>query len=72
MDLYEPHVLAQSKIDRREIWHYMFPTTIGELHVIQHEAPKERNILDDYIGWSNTKANQTYIRITTKMINGKE
>lgn len=72
MDLYEPHFLARSKIDGREVMHYMFPTTLGELHLVQHEAPKELNILDDYIGWSNQIADKTYTRIATRMINGKE
>ncbi len=72
MDLYEPHILAHSKIDGRNIWHYGIYSTIGCLHIIQHEVPKELNILDDYFGWSEQVADKTYARIATKMINGKE
>lgn len=71
MDLYEPHCLARSKIDGREIVHYMFPTTLGEIHLVCHEAVG-MEVIDDYIGRSNEIADKTYMRIATKMINGKE
>ena len=71
MDLYEPHVLARSKIDGREVVHYMFPTTLGEIHLVCHEA-KGMEVIDDYIGRSNQIADKTYTRIAMKMVNGKE
>lgn len=68
----EPSVMRQAKIDGRSIWHYLFQTTIGDLHIVQHETMNEMTLTDDYIGWSNTKADIAFDRMVTRMLRGRE
>lgn len=72
MDLYEPAILSHAVIDGCAVWHYLLQTTIGDLHIVQHEVNGEKNILDDYIGWHDDHAKTAYHRRLTRMIRGKE
>lgn len=49
---------------------YLLKSDLGDLYIVQHEQPG-LELKDDYMGWSNTKADQAYKRIATKMVNGK-
>lgn len=60
----------QSKIDGRGVYMYLLQSDLGDLYIVQHEEPGYE-LKDDYMGWSNTKAQQAYKRIATKMVNGK-
>lgn len=63
-------LLQQSKIDGRSVFMYLLKSDLGDLYIVQHEQPGFE-LKDDYMGWSNTKADQAYKRIATKMVNGK-
>ena len=63
-------LLQQSKIDGRSVFMYLLQSDLGDLYIVQHEEPNYE-LKDDYIGWSNTKAQQAYKRVVTKMVNGK-
>ena len=49
---------------------YLLKSDLGDLYIVQHEQPGFE-LIDDYMGWSNAKAQQAYKRIATKMVNGK-
>lgn len=49
---------------------YLLQSDLGDLYIVQHEEPGYE-LKDDYMGWSNTKAQQAYKRIAAKMVNGK-
>lgn len=68
----EPSIMESFTLNGRHAWHYLIQSTLGDLHIVQHEVPVEMNIIDDYIGWSNARAEQAFHRITTRMLRGKE
>lgn len=70
-ELYNPGILEHAKIFGQNIWHYEIQTTIGDLHIVQHEAAGEMNIVDDYIGWSRVKAENAFQAISRKILKGK-
>ena len=70
-DLIQPTPMEQFELNCRHAWHYMIETSIGDLHIVQHEVQREMNIVDDYMGWSNTKAEQAFKAIASKMLKGK-
>ena len=59
-----------SKIDGRGVFMYLLQSDLGDLYIVQHEEPGYE-LKDDYMGWSNAKAQQAYKRIASKMVNGK-
>ncbi len=69
--LVEPEIRESFTLNCRNAWHYMFSTILGELHVVQHEAPVEKNIVDDYLGWSNGKAEKAFQKTMSRMIHSK-
>lgn len=71
-ELYEPALLEHAVINGQNIWHYLFDTTIGEFHLVEHEHSPDPFITDDYIGSSNAKAEKTFKAICTRIINGKD
>ena len=71
-DLVEPWIMRQAKVDGRNAWHYLFQSTIGDLHIVQHEVQGEMNIVDDYMGWSNDKADKKFEQLVARMIRGKD
>lgn len=72
MELTSPAQMEHVTVNGRNLWHYLFQTTIGDLHIVQHEAPVEMNIIDDYMGWSNAKAEQAFQKIASMMLKGKK
>ena len=72
MDLIAPAVMQQMVVNGRHLWHYLFQSTIGDLHIVQHEVMGEMNIVDDYIGWSNDWAEAAFHRMGTRMLRDKE
>ena len=72
MELTSPTTMEHMCINSRSVWHYLFQTTIGDLHIVQHEVPVEMNIIDDYMGWSNAKAEQAFQKIAGLMLKGKK
>ena len=72
MEMVEATVMEKAEVNGQHVWHYLLVTTIGELHIVQHEKRIELNIVDDYMGWSNRKAEETFRKILTKIVNGKE
>ena len=70
-DLYSPGVLEHATIYSQNVWHYEFQSTIGDLHIVQHEVKGEMNIVDDYIGWSRVKAEKAFQAISNKILKGK-
>lgn len=72
MDLASPCVMQSLTVNGRHLWHYMFQTTLGELHIVQHETKIEMCLVDDYMGWSNSKAEALFDRMGTRMLRDKE
>lgn len=72
MELTSPAQMEHVTVNGRNLWHYLFQTTIGDLHIVQHEVKVEMNIVDDYMGWSNAKAEQAFHRMATRMLQDKE
>ena len=72
MDLIAPALMEHVVINSRNVWHYLFQSTIGDLHIVQHEVKGEMNIVDDYMGWSNAKAEAAFHRMATRMLRDKE
>jgi hypothetical protein len=72
IDLYEPGILQSVTVNGRHAWLYEMQTTIGNLFLVQHEKPIEMNIVDDYMGWSNQRAEQAFHRIATRMLRDKD
>ncbi len=72
MDLVSPAIMEHMKINSRNLWHYMFQTTIGDIHIVQHEVKDEMNIVDDYMGYSNDRAQMAFHRMGTRMLRDKE
>jgi len=69
-NLYDPVQVAHMEINGRNIWTFLFRTTIGDYYLTEHECPG-KEILEDYIGRYEDKAAQAFKRIATKMIHGK-
>lgn len=70
MDLAYAQQMEHAMIGDRNVWHYMIATTIGEIHIVEHEC-STFEIMDDYMGRSTQKAEQAFARTTKKIINGK-
>ena len=64
-------VMREAKVDGHGCWHYLL-SNLGELHIVQHEVWQLGNLEDDYIGWSNDKADAAFERRITRMLRGKE
>ena len=71
-DLVTPVTVHEMAVEGRYIWHYLFHSTIGDLHVVQHQVKGEMNIVDDYIGWFEEKAKVAYNRMAIRMLRDKE
>jgi hypothetical protein len=72
MEMVAPTVMEKAEINGQHVWHHLLVTTIGELHIVQHEKRLELNIVDDYMGWSNRKAEEAFRKILTKIVNWKD
>ena len=65
-----PQLIERCDFAGRSVWRYLIQSTIGDLHIVQHET-REEEVVDDYIGWSNQKAEKAFERTTIKIIKGK-
>lgn len=65
-------VMRHVMVDGRHCWHYLLKSDLGELHIVQHERLNYMDLVDDYMGWSNDKADAAFDRMTTRMLRGKE
>lgn len=72
MEMVEPTVMEKAEINGQHVWHYLLATTIGDLHIVEHEKKREMNIVDDYMGWSNDRAEMTFKKVTGKILQEKE
>jgi len=72
VDLMKPSSTNEMTVNGRHLWHHEFKTTIGDLHIVQHEVKGEMNIIDDYMGWDNIKADAAFHRMGTRMLRDKE
>ena len=60
----------KATINGRLIAHYLCSTPIGDIHIVQYEK-LSMEIVDEYIGFSNQKAEKTFNRICKKIIDNK-
>lgn len=67
----EPKTIEHAEINGQCIWHYLLQTTIGDLHIVQYEARGEKNIIDAYMGWDDTKANKVFKTTVARILKGK-
>ena len=57
-------------INGRGIWHYLIDTPIGQIHVVQYEAPS-MEITRFIIDGNNDKAERKFANICKGILNGK-
>lgn len=64
-------VVNHMTMNGRGAWHYRIDSDIGEIHLVQHEAPT-MGLMDDYLGHNNNpKAETIFKKVCAKMIAGK-
>lgn len=69
MDLYEPVTMSRATVNGRNVWHFIFRTTVGDFHLVEHEAPG-LELIDDYLGRSEQKAGKAYDKAVKKVLKG--
>ena len=70
MDLAIAQMLEKAEFNGRHVWNYLIPSTIGNLYVVQHECVG-LEVVDDYIGRSEQRAEQKFVQVTKKLLDGK-
>lgn len=64
-------VVNHMTMNGRGAWHYRIDSDIGEIHLVQHEAPT-MELMDDYLGhFNNPKAEAIFKKVCAKMVAGK-
>ena len=69
MELYEPQQIEHAVINGRNVWTWLFQTTLGEYYLTQYEEKgPDPWINDAYIGRSQNKAAATFKKAVKKLL----
>jgi len=60
----------KATINGRLIAHYLCSTPIGDIHIVQYEN-QSLEVIDEYLGFSNQKAEKSFNKICKKIIDNK-
>lgn len=59
-----------SKINGRNIWHYLLDTAIGHIHIVEYEQ-KDLSLKRYIVEGSNAKAEKKFDQLSMQMVKGK-
>lgn len=65
------YMQAHSKINGRNVWHYMVSTPIGDYHIVEYEQ-KDSSIKEFVFPHNNQKAEQKYDSLCIEMVKGRK